>query len=595
MSRTHTLRSHIIFLYCSLLAAVILCSSFLSSHLFSNILLSYISENIGGMARQAAERIDTYFEDLSETVLMVCSTEELIHSIQSYYDEDGAVQYESYQKLNRFIAESLRANDSINDILILSDGMCLNYNQSSYGRTVRANSAILSQIRQEVEQSPAFHIGFRVVPASAYYYQKSDTMALLLYFPVTAFSSGTEDRIATMVFSIDLERIYALHQPPANYADSASFLLDAQGSQITGAKQPMDYPLDTLSDGVQEVAVGDTQFLAAVSTISASGWRVGYFVSLSFLAAQVRFVHVISATIILVSLLLAIAAAVYIGWRTTQPVMALINGMEQLSQGNFSVRMSNVSRFRELEVLSTGFNDMAEQITELIHEVYDVRLLQNEAELTALHSKLNPHFFYNSLQIIQSLAILGNTEQLQDVVTALGSLFEYILYHDNSTVPLSAEVEHIRNYLEIQRVRFAHPLRFVCQVAPDAADCLIPKLSVQPLIENCIKHGLRQTDPHPCIGLYADCADGILHIRVADNGCGVPAGRLDELRAALASEADSPEHIGLSNIQRRFRLRWGSPYGLAIDSKPHAWTLITLTLPAAREQGDTYENPNPAR
>ena len=236
---------------------------------------------------------------------------------------------------------------------------------------------------------------------------------------------------------------------------------------------------------------------------------------------------------------------------------------------------------------------MAEQLESLLDDMYKASLLQNQAELSAIRSKINPHFFYNALQTISSFAMLDDCDHVQQAVQLLGEQFEYIVYGDKELVPLSLEIAHINNYMEYQNLRREHAVALEYHIPPELMAERVSKLIVQPLVENCIKHAFAPDFRNGRILISSERRGETLHIEVADNGCGISPEQLSAIRESL--HITRPDrHIGLSSIHNRLHLRWGNRYGLSVDSTLGRGTVCTLILPILGEEPDD-ENTNADR
>lgn len=222
------------------------------------------------------------------------------------------------------------------------------------------------------------------------------------------------------------------------------------------------------------------------------------------------------------------------------------------------------------------------QLQEATIHLYETQLGLKQAELEYLRSQINPHFLYNTLEAIQSLAMERNVPEIGDAAGALGKLFRHNI-QGRSTVSLDMELEITRAYLTIQKLRFADKLNILFSIRENTRDIAVLKLFLQPLVENAVYHGLEPKTGSGTLYIGARLEESSLIVSVYDDGVGMPLEQLNKLCLALENTTlnhESNSHIGLLNVQHRIRLRHGAPYGLTIQSSPNEGTRVIVKLPA---------------
>ena len=265
----------------------------------------------------------------------------------------------------------------------------------------------------------------------------------------------------------------------------------------------------------------------------------------------------------------------------SRPIVELANTMRSSTfEDNVLVRSQ---RSDEIGFLLDSFNLMQKQNKELVDSEYTSQIARRSAQLQALQSQINPHFLYNTLQVIGGLALRKNAPEIYSVTTALGDILRYSLNFTDETVSLADELHYFESYLSIQKQRFGDKLHISIAVPGEIAAAPVPKLILQPILENSFQHGL--PDKKACwdISIEAVRRDGRLEITVSDNGVGIPQEKLAELRETLRTAnyggLRSGRHIGLANVNMRIRLRdGGDPFGVDIQSVEGEGTVVTLVL-----------------
>ncbi|MBW5445726.1 HAMP domain-containing protein [Cohnella sp. CFH 77786] len=247
----------------------------------------------------------------------------------------------------------------------------------------------------------------------------------------------------------------------------------------------------------------------------------------------------------------------------------------------------------EIGGLIRSFNRMTVTIEALINDVYkleiqqkDMQLEQIRAELKLLQSQMNPHFLFNTLNALLVVCAKNGYTEATDLVKNLSLLLRRMLSWSDDAVALADELHFTEMYLKIEKFRFADRFDYTFEIDEGAAACMVPKMCIQPLVENACKHGLQSVKGQRHIRIEAKKAEAYLFILVADNGKGIDAQRLDEIRGQMNGRLDSDENIGLRNVYKRLRLHYGDRVDLYIDSKADEGTRISFRIPAMpTEQG----------
>lgn len=310
-----------------------------------------------------------------------------------------------------------------------------------------------------------------------------------------------------------------------------------------------------------------------------------------------RFLLLVISVLVVVST----ALATFVSRTISSPLKRLIQEMRQVERGNFR-GLLHVKSYEEINILVASFNQMVNRMDELIERVKAVSISEKNAQLLALQSQVNPHFLYNTLDMIYWMLDEKGNERLGKVVLSLSHMLRYSSHWEGSSeVRLRDELEQIRDYLTIIEARLEGRVSVEMDVDPGWEHIRLPKMTLQPVIENAVKHGLERLDRPGVLLVYAKAEGRRLCLYVEDNGCGMDPHVLDRLRRTLGADAvakgeDSRASvtevggarrggIGLQNVHRRLGLMFGEAYGLHIDSSPGSGTTVTITMPLSGEGG----------
>ena len=319
--------------------------------------------------------------------------------------------------------------------------------------------------------------------------------------------------------------------------------------------------------------------------------------------AAIRIVAVVAILIVAGALLISRRVMASI----TKPIENLCQMTTQAAAGDFEVRAQE-DRTEEMEVLNSSFNRMVEQIGDLVEGIRVEQDNLRATELKLLQAQINPHFLYNTLDTIIWLAESGEKEQVVNMVSSLSDFFRTTLSKGRDYITVGEEEAHIRSYLEIQQFRYQDILQYEIQIPEELHGYQILKLTLQPLVENALYHGIKNKRGLGHIRVSGEQQDGRLIFMVQDDGMGMDEEKLAQVREiirgrtgdrqippgqaggaqALFGQARSPQEssdpsgFGLFNVQQRLRLNYGAEYGLSVESTYGEGTMVAVTIPAIK-------------
>jgi two-component system sensor histidine kinase YesM len=270
----------------------------------------------------------------------------------------------------------------------------------------------------------------------------------------------------------------------------------------------------------------------------------------------------------------------------TRPIVFLTDQMKMVQRGNFEIgdMFANENlNLDETGQLQRNFRIMLEKINELFRENYKKQMIIHETEYRALQAQINPHFLYNTLNTVNWMAKMSKHDQISEVVEALGHMLRSIIGRKDPLIPIAKELQIVQDYVVIQKSRFGARLDFVLSIAPGAEAFVIPKLTIQPIVENAIQHGLEMSTTGCRIVVDVSIKQAWLEITVSDNGPGMDGRTLKALRDGTLESKKTG--IGIKNIEDRIKLLFGDPFGLEFASVPGSGTVVCIRIPCQRGDG----------
>lgn len=269
------------------------------------------------------------------------------------------------------------------------------------------------------------------------------------------------------------------------------------------------------------------------------------------------------------------------------PINRLVGGMKKVQKGEGAVYIDN-DREDELGYLSKSFNEMSGEIHHLLNWVYREQITRKEAEIKALQSQINPHFLFNTLESINWMAQLNNVPEISRTVSDLSSLMEAGIGRDDRLISFEEELSYMDKYISLIKRRYEDRFEFIKDVDREVMDVKIPRLLIQPLVENAVHHGIETTGGTGIIKLIAKIEDRHLAVEIIDNGAGIPGERLEEINRRLSMDNNTyfkslgenkRKSIGIENVNRRIKLFYGESYGLKLESEEGVLTKVIVTIP----------------
>lgn len=412
--------------------------------------------------------------------------------------------------------------------------------------------------------------------------------------------TGSGRRIGWIIVYMDFTRFCRTLEDETGISGENLTLLSRNGDELyrsqsalhktfTHAAQELADTLSASSDAPRSVS-GD-RYIASAALNSQTGWTIVKYRPLEDAHSASESVSAFLLACFFF-LLVMIAAGYFFSKRFSHGIRRLHDAFGEARGGLLRPVSEAGLANDEIGDLTHGYNRMAARLNESIRREYIAKINEKEMQLRMLRFQINPHFLYNSLNLISSIAELEDVPEISRISRMLGEMFRYSI-KGAEFVLVEEEMCHVRNYLAIQAFRFPEDFTYSCTASPDAARCLCPKFILQPLAENVFAHAFRSSRSRRRIEISAVSSETDLVFKVCDNGCGIPPERLVQINASLKSGYSlelypEVESIGILNVNDRIRSYFGDPYGLSVQSCEGAYTCVRIRMP--RKENEAHED-----
>lgn len=420
-----------------------------------------------------------------------------------------------------------------------------------------------------------------------------------LYIAAPVFS-GSEN-LGVLIYAINVSFLEKQLNNAAYSEQCSVFLLDDDGNCVIAApNNAVSYDsvsdsMQNLHDTAEHIELNGSEFLVTSSltplAYTNTDWRIVAMTPTSDVNQETIRIRIATISMTILLVLVDILLLLYISDRYFAPVMLLHRSMLEVRHGNLKVQIRS-DRKDEIGDLHDVFDDMVVSLEKSIRDVQEKEQQKRNLELRMLQEQIRPHFVSNTLNTIRIMADMRRATGISTALTSFNNLIDYY-FRDSVFMPtIREDTQHLQQYVYLQNLRYQN--RFILEedIEPQVYEYHILKLLLQPLVENCIKHGFQDRSKQGIIRIIGRQEGSSVLLQVADNGVGMDA---ETVSRVFSEEGLSQERVGeqqgVSNVHRRVRLHFGEPYGLAAQSTPGVGTTITLTLPKLVEsESDVHES-----
>ncbi|HEY5585736.1 MAG TPA: histidine kinase [Ruminiclostridium sp.] len=398
-------------------------------------------------------------------------------------------------------------------------------------------------------------------------------------------------RSATIVFNIDEKYLSSIYANSSSLRDGSMCIVDENGKVISGSNiksigkaYEMFSAIDIKKDygSFTSKNSGDPIQVVYYKLKSTGLYLVGE-VPLQYFSGDIIILRKVIVIVLIMSFFAIFIVSFFWLRKLTKPLNIIAAKMSDVSRGNLGLTFSKIPK-NEFGIVIRRFNEMSVSIVDLIRKNDEIQEGKRELEIEALQYQINPHFLYNTLNMIKWMAAGIKAKNIVDCIIALGNMLKPLFKNTEPMCTIKEELEYLENYIKIINWRFSNSVCFKLDIKEEFYDCKLPRFILQPIVENSINHGIQKQGNKDEINISAFIKGTILHIIISDSGKGIDIHKLAEIKGSLenpenTTQESSKGSIGLYNINRRIKLNFGDEYGIWIGNGELGGAKVIVKIP----------------
>lgn len=575
----------------------ILTIQFIGYNMNSNSLKRKIDTLMVDNLTQLSERVDLTMDIYSNLVYQIYVDDKIIENVNTLLNGNGEGREVAFHAIYNRLQQAEKSVRGIRSIsVICANGRSVTYDAGT-GSSIENLWDDYGDLREiapyrDVQGMP----GMLVTPTTRH--KGYDGDAFYFHISKCMYDYNNLDRgtIATIVMSVDESVLrdicaVAIAEDEAEYninfiTDTNGFVISYPNSFYTGISMN---PKLTVQEFVQVTGLLKGQNTAVNKYVNGHrGWVYYNVYNKDYMMRDIRNNQIMFILISLAAILFSSVLISYIVRRIGSSVALIIDGIDQVKEGNLNVSVALDSK-DELGQIASNFNDMTGKVRNLIAEVSEAKDKQKDAEIRALEAQINPHFLYNTLDSINWMAIEKEEYGISRMLRNLGVILRYSVNRSNQMVSVTEVADWLEKYISLQQMRFNQSFRFELNVAEAAGSVRIYKLLLQPFVENAVIHGFKGMEKGGVlrVDIFLSDTGERLNIIIEDNGKGMPREMAESFNVREQAVRDEGGSIGLHNAFARMDMYYGREAVWNVNSIEGMGTVITLTLPVGTAGGNS--------
>ena len=561
-------------LYTALILIVSVTLTISITHTAGDIILRDRKDLVQQNVNVAKESVETELNTILNTGLGIVVS----NAVQNFYTS-SATSISDMENIRMLIQMAMDGNSKIELITLFDDSDKSDF----YSKSSTARHKATEEIKEHYENAAETdYYNTRIYYSDTISTSRSNS--LTIYFPVYS-TERLNQKYGTLAISFRFEMPHiSAQKDELNYKLN---LIDEKGSYFIADTDIIGKPATFLSNMEKDsnTYVCDN-IMYIVSPLEK--WNLSMSGQVNIDDVNRTYAHLIITAVIIVAILLALA--LYIGQQLFgalyAPMYDLLNAMDQIDSNNLNYRLPIAPNAGADQIkLREVFNNMMSRLQEALETIQNKQTIIEKLKFEALQSQIQPHFLYNTLESIHWQALATGNKELSTMVKAMANFYRIVLSNGEDIIPLQKELEHVENYITIQNLRYDNIIEYDIEIPDNLRKYKLPKITLQPLIENAIYHGIRVKEGcHGHIKIFGRQAEERVEIIVANDGVNPSDEVIERIKALLLSQ-DISEGYGINNVNKRLQIEFGSSYGLhyEISDSEEKNLLAIITLPPIKD------------
>jgi two-component system sensor histidine kinase YesM len=573
------IRSKIVLVYLPLILIPLLVLGYASNVIYSNATIEKTKKSVADKSSLIQTRLNGMITNAESCANMITlNLNKIIALTQN--DPTDAFDLQRYTQITNQLAFALLVFPDVESAVLIDEKNHL-YGTS---QAVEANpaAALDSDLLRETKKTNGMNIWFPMQKRNFLVNQTNESV-LSLGKKITDIYTGQE--LGILILNIkesSLSSVYHTNGAGEYFiTDAAAQVVSAENSSIL-LKPVQDIRLKQwilANENATDIQSIDTgRMLLASSSFSRLGWKLINVIPMKDLTAENQKITLLILTIGGICFIFAVSGAGIFSKLISNPIIHLSNSMKRFSEGNLNAVME-VNSKDEMGLLASGFNTMNQTIIQLLSNIKLEQKKKREYELALIQAQIKPHFLYNTLDVIYALSELGRIKDVQKTTKALADFYRVTLSKGRDSITIEEELRNVKDYLSIQQIRYSDVFNYTIEVENSVLPHSILKLTLQPLVENAIYHGLKEKGDIGSLQVHAFTEAETIKIQISDDGVGMDAEKIQDILQTDEAGQGQVMSYGLRNVDHRLRLYFGEDYGLLIESEKGKGTVVTVRIP----------------
>lgn len=565
-------------IYCFLLFALtFFLSSVLNQEIYKNISLDQANKTVAQSLYLIDENINNVINAINETSKSIISNSEVRAFMNSVHYEDNVSEHSEVKNFIRNILDNVSYASSVH--LFKSSGGVMNISIRMINYPISINIEKAPWYEKVSNQKGDYSL---IYNGGGFFNRTSnhDFIAMVRLFN----DIETQECTGVQITNFSTETLKTAFKNLVDEYGMQVVIFDDAGKEIVTSDTNLNAEtiLQAISSSSEYVIndIDGSEYMIS-SRENSYGWSIAALMPMKGITSELYRFSYITLIFILVNGLLMFFGVSFFSRLVTHPINQLVSTMERVKSGQLE-KVSMRSGNREITLLMDGYNVMVNEINELFNKVVKEQETIRKSELQLLQSQIKPHFLYNTFDAISSLALMNKSKEVYEAMLALGSLYRTNLNSGNEVIKIGEEIEAIKNYIKILKIRYDDTFDANIQVDERASKMQIPKLTLQPIVENALYHGIKPKGEHGDIDISVQLENGDVVIKIGDDGVGMSQETAEKIMTK------SSQSFGIRGTVERLRIFYMRTDIMKIQTELGKGTTVILRLPAVTGE-DTYE------